>query len=309
LTPYSIPVILNFDKAYLLPATVTIFSLLKNHPGREFKIYLIIAESNPIWMKPLTDMVKKMGSEVIVKSVNLGLLSDVKLNKHFTLATYFRLFAANLIEEPKALYLDSDILINGDLTELWETDLGDYPIAAVEDFMIDDFHRLDLSSDTGYFNSGVMVLQLNEWRKLDLGSTTMDYITEFPEKIIYADQCGLNAVLQGNWYHLPPKWNYQSHEIQDSEFILNKSYFSKNHWNEALNQPKIIHFTGLPKPWNLGGNHPYKSLYWHYLRQSPLSRKLPLNFTLTNLLKANVPLQMKKLYWRYLSNRKVNSKV
>lgn len=299
MTRYSIPVLLNFDEAYLLPATVTLFSLLKNHPGRAFKIYLIIAESNTEWMKPLVDMVKNMGSEVIIKSVNLDLLSDIKLNKKYTLATYFRLFAANLIDEPKVLYLDSDILINGDLTELWETDLGHHPLAAVEDFLIDDFHRLDLSSDTGYFNAGVMVLQLNEWRKLDLGKTTMDYITEFPEKIMYVDQCGLNAVLQGNWYHMPPKWNYQSHEIQDLEFILNKSYFSKNDWNEALNQPKIIHFTGLPKPWNLGGNHPYKSLYWHYLRQSPLSRKLPLNFTLTNLLKANVPLKIKKLYWRH----------
>jgi lipopolysaccharide biosynthesis glycosyltransferase len=309
LTSYPIPVILNFDQAYLLPATVTIFSLLKNHPGRQFKIYLISAESNSEWIKPLVEMVQNMGSEVITKSVSLDLLSNVKLNRHFTIATYFRLFAANLIDESKAIYLDSDILINGDLTELWETDLGEYPLAAVEDFLIDDFHRLNLSSEAGYFNSGVMILQLDKWRELNLGNTVIDYLYEFPKKIEFADQCGLNAVLQGNWYHLPPKWNFQSHEVKNREFIICKSYFPKNDWTEAFNQPRIIHFTGLPKPWNLGGRHPHKSLYWDYLSQTPVSRILPLNFTLTNLLKAYFPISLKKKYWRYLGTKQLKSKV
>lgn len=305
MTSSRIPVILNFDEAYLLPATVTIFSLLKNHPGRQFKIYLISAESNPEWIEPLAVMVQNMGSEVILKSVSLDSLSNIKLNRHFTLATYFRLFAANLIGESKALYLDSDILINGDLTELWETDLGEYPLAAVGDFLIDDFARLDLSPEDGYFNSGVMILQLDKWRELNLGDTVIDYLYEFPEKIEYADQCGLNAVLSGNWYRLTPKWNLQS----NSDSILNKSYFSENDWTTALNHPRIIHFTGVPKPWNLGCNHPYKSLYWNYLKQTPLSRRLPLDFTLTNLLKAYFPLSLKKKYWRYLGRKQLKSKV
>jgi lipopolysaccharide biosynthesis glycosyltransferase len=52
--------------------------------------------------------------------------------------------------------------------------LGEYLLAAVEDFLMDNFQRLNLSSEVGYFNSGVMILQLDKWRELNLGDTVID---------------------------------------------------------------------------------------------------------------------------------------
>jgi lipopolysaccharide biosynthesis glycosyltransferase len=305
LTP--IPIILALDRAYLLPTAVTIFSILKNHPITQFRIYIIIGESNSDWLQPLEEMASKMGSELIVKLVNVEILSGLKLGMHFTVPTYFRLLAPNLIEESKVIYLDTDVLIHGDLTELWETDMGDYPVAAVADPLRDDFHRLGLTKETGYFNAGVMIFQLDLWRKLNLGNASLDYVMAFSEKISFADQDGLNATLKGNWLRLHPKWNVQSSLLEKSACDKAMVYFSEEELAEALDKPRIIHFTGNPKPWNIGCKNAFKPLYWDYLRQTPFSRTLPLDFTIRKAFVSLVPLTIRKKYWRYTAKKKAKS--
>lgn len=300
----QIPIIIGLDEAYLLPATVTVYSLLKNNPNAAFKIYIFIGEENSTWLEPLINLINRMGSTAIIKSLTLESNINLKINRHFSLATYLRIFAPAMIDESRVIYLDSDVLIIGDLSDLWKTSIGEFPVAAVRDFVIDDYHRLNLSPQMGYFNSGVMIMQFEEWKKLDLTNSILAYLEENPQRIEYADQCAINAVLQGNWFPLPPKWNIQTYDQKKIPSLKSKEYFSLQEWEEIQLSPKIIHFTGLPKPWNLGGNNPYRSLYWKYLRETPLSRKFPLNLSFLNLLKSSIPFNIKKMYWGFLSRKK-----
>lgn len=248
-------------------------------------------------------MIDSSGSEARLKTVSDELFHSLKFNLQFTSATYYRVMAGDLFEESKIIYLDSDIIVEGSLMELWDIDLEDCPLAAVTDPLITDFHRLDLSPAQGYFNSGIMLLNLDRWRAIGLGEQVLSYIKNFPDRIQYADQCGLNAILKGNWKRLGPKWNVQSSFLEKESCEDCKKAFSENELMEAQNDPKVIHYTGTIKPWNLGSRHPKKHLFWNYLVQTPFKRRLPLDFSLVNLIKSFFPLAVKKYYWRRLHRK------
>jgi lipopolysaccharide biosynthesis glycosyltransferase len=297
------PILLTIDKKYLAPATVTIFSLIDNNPKLVFKIYLISEGSDPQWLIPLKEMVESKGSEAVVKCVSKAYFENIKINLHFSIATYFRLLAADLIDEEKLLYLDSDILVLGDIAPLWDLDMDRYPLAAVMDLIVRDFHRLDLVESQGYFNSGVMMMNLKVWRELDLGEKVLSYIFSNPKNIIYADQCGLNGFLKGNWLRLELKWNLQS-PFFDKQY---KNLFSI--WSKEFNlpvstqNPTIVHFSGNQKPWNFRSQHPYKRLYWKYLNSTPFARRFSEDLKISNLLKMLMPIGLKKYYWRHLNSK------
>lgn len=292
------------DRNYLVPAAAAIESILELHADWKLKFYLVIGDENHDWVSPLVNLIEFRGQEVSLKKVNLSEFLSLKTNLHFSPANYFRLLAADLFEESKIIYLDSDIILRAPLHTLWKIDLGDYPLAAVEDALVNDFHRLQLSSDEGYFNSGVMLLNLDKWRSMSLGEKVLNYILTFPDRILYADQCGLNANLKGNWMRLHPKWNVQTELLIPSGST--KKHLNKNQFQveEAKANPFLIHFTGVSKPWNLGSTHPYKRLFWKTLAKTPLNRKLPLNFSVPNLLKTLFPLSVKKFYWRHFGKPK-----
>ena len=286
-----------------MPAAAAIFSLLKNHPGQRLKIYLLVGNADRGWITPLLQMIENSGSEAVLKVLDDSLFKHLKLNLHFTPATYFRILAADLFEEDKIIYLDSDLLVTGSLMEVWNTELENYPIAAVHDPFVNDLERLELMPEQGYFNSGVMLLNLDRWRAMGLGQKVLDYIKTHPERIQFADQCGFNAILKGDWKKLAPKWNVQTAFTEADSNAHLRQNFSVYDLQEAMAEPKVVHFTGVLKPWNLGSKHPFKALFWKYLNESPFRRNLPLNFSIPNLLKSFFPVSVKKYYWRYM-NRK-----
>jgi len=297
MSPDSIAIVISPDSGYRLPSLVTIYSLLKNNPKRRFKIYILLAELSPDWIEVHKKLIHQMGSSVELIRVESSLFSEFRSKYPYPPSAYYRVFAADLIPEERVLYLDSDLLIHGSIEELIELDMGAYPIAAVEDSLVDDLDRLDLKTTEGYFNSGVLLMDLNKFRDQELGSRVAEYLKSNPEKIYFADQCGFNAVLKGNWMVINPKWNFQSG-------FLNKNHKKELAYTEqvvsnARKEPLIIHYTGMSKPWKTDGKHPFRSLYWKYLKETPLTRRYPEDISLVNLLKRLTPLRLRKLYWRY----------
>lgn len=290
-------IVISTDKGYSLPSLVTIYSLLKNNPQRRFKIYILLAEKDPDWIQVHKDLIYEMGSSVELVQVDAVLFSEFKSKRHYPLSAYFRVYVADLISEQRALYLDSDLLIHGSLEELFEMDLENYPIAAVEDSLEENLARLGLKSTEGYFNSGVLLMDLDKIREQNVGFQVAEYLKSNPEKIFYADQCGFNAVLKGNWKHLDPKWNFQSGFLNKD--IKRGLTYSEREVADAKKEPIIIHFTGASKPWKTDGKHSFRPLYWKYLKETPLARKYPEDLSFVNLVKRLTPLKLRRLYWRY----------
>ncbi|MEM9470423.1 MAG: glycosyltransferase [Pseudomonadota bacterium] len=141
----------------------------------------------------------------------------------------------------RVIVVDSDTRFLGAVDELVRLDLQGMVLAAVDDIaMVADGKlpqlrgKLGLPADAGYFNSGLMVVDLARWTEDGIGPAATAVFTERPEILTFNDQCALNAVLAGRYLRLPFRWN-----------CLNGS--------TPLDWPVCLaHYAGHFKPWSLG---------------------------------------------------------
>lgn len=147
----------------------------------------------------------------------------------------------------RLLYLDSDIVVIDSLRPLFDTPLGDAIVAAVPDLVapfVDRSFRTDvlkLPNPEFYFNSGVVLLDVEAWQRQSITKETLDFIARLPArtKLMFPDQDVLNAVLVGRWYPLENKWNY---------FKIDSTTDLRQIQSEAA----VVHYASGHKPWVSG---------------------------------------------------------
>ena len=185
-----------------------------------------------------------------------------------TQATYYRLDLANILplEIEKVLYLDGDIICRKSLTDLWNTDISQYAVAGVHDVSEEIYEKnnhLHLYPWKGYFNAGVLLINLKWWRVNNSTNLFYAFISQHGDWIKYQDQDVLNYVFNEHKLLLPIKYNLAS-----TFLTKNKDY--KNYSDqlaEAIHDPVIIHYiTG--KPWLLSSRHPYRNTFLKYKSQT-----------------------------------------
>jgi lipopolysaccharide biosynthesis glycosyltransferase len=177
---------------------------------------------------------------------------------HFALspAPYLRLLIPALLagEGGRLLYLDADTLVLAPLRPLAELDLGDCMLAAVEDH--ESAHpstdgRLSFPADRPYFNSGVLLIDLDRWRSRDLTKRGFQFIEENEDRLVYPDQDVLNCIVENRWKALDARWN-----------------MTRQRAEAGYANAGIVHFTGT-KPWSSACRHPARSLFLHYKAFTP----------------------------------------
>lgn len=188
-------------------------------------------------------------------------------------ACYFRIDIPNILpaEVTKVIYLDCDLLLYDDIQILWNTDIGDYPIAAVWDYGIMASKRLrrqkakciGLPYKANYFNSGVLIMNLDAWRKADYSGKVIEIVqkNKFPNH----DQDALNKVFMNNWYILPLRWNVIPPVFNLFMKILKSELLRKNAV-EAKKNPAIFHYAGGYKAWEYKLYQGFNDKYYKYLK-------------------------------------------
>jgi len=285
-------VVFASDENYIQHLTVAIKSLLQNNKDLTFNIYIINGGiSKEAWMK-----LRKASSVHKVKLIDIliddSIFKSFVTNHHFTKAMYYRLLIPNFINSSKVLYLDADIIVNGNIKELYNTTLDDYYLAAVESPGFKRANELNMKKNSKYFNSGIMLINNKKWKTSGLSKTVVNYVSNNKKVIRFPDQDALNGVIDGNWKQLPLKYNQQS-VIFDSAFAGNYNCFSEYEIQEAKQNPVIIHYTGSSKPWHFRNHHPYKYLYWKYLQKTPFKWYIPEDLTIINIIKWIIPDKLK----------------
>lgn len=173
---------------------------------------------------------------------------------HLQVEAYYRTAIPSLIMADKVLYLDCDILVMKDVSELFEKPIDGVAIAAVEDPLYQPIGLLGMSEESVYFNSGVMMMNLDYWRSQKISEKTLSFLKDNPDKIKYADQCALNVIIDGNFLNVNNKYNFQTGFIsQDSNVKA---------------QPSIVHFTGSIKPTNYLSQHKYRDDFVKELKRT-----------------------------------------
>ncbi len=258
------------DSNYTEQLSVSLVSILKNSTKEEkFNVYVLDGG--------LTDEDKQKITELKeVKDFNLNFVrvnpKDFKecpllknTNKkfdfyHVTLPTYFRFKLPSLLPNvDKILYLDCDILARTPLEELYNTDVKKYATAMISDVESEkEAKRLNIKK---YYNAGVMLLNLDYWRKNDIEKKLFDYTVKNKKTILWQDQDIINVVLQNEIKEVDLKWNY--------------SYFLYDKINEEdLKKSAIIHFAGRFKPWTNPIDHPLFDFYYYYLLLTPFKSRV-----------------------------------
>ncbi|KKX32964.1 glycosyltransferase family 8 protein [Rhizobiaceae bacterium LC148] len=195
------------------------------------------------------------------------LLSDLRTARHLTASAYARIMIPDLLPsiEGRVLYLDCDIVVNAPLDELFTLDLKGRPAALVRNAASPErLAQLNTALghpiDEPYFNSGVLLIDLGEWRRQELTSKCMAFALDWEDPAKDHDQAVLNHVLRGNWLELDVKWNQNPRKVSVEE---------------AAYLP-VQHFWGKAKPTHCEYPKEYREVYDHYRAGTPwASARLP----------------------------------
>ena len=263
-------IILCTDENYAMPCGVCITSIFENNKNEKCNIYILTNELKQSTISRFEQLSKIYGQKINIVKINTSLLNGLKVSDRFRESIYYRFIIPDIINDDKALYLDCDIIVTQNLTDLWNTDITDYACAVVEDQNGDDIrlhNRIEMYST--YFNSGMLLMNLDYWRKNKLKKHLVDYVYQNPERCLYPDQDALNALLENKVIFLDYKYNYQELMTWSKE----KLFLHRSKWEQAhkyLNiLPVIIHYTSSIKPWNVECNHCYKQYFIQYKGISP----------------------------------------
>ncbi len=239
--------VFTLDRAFIQHCGVTLASVFANNPSESFTVHLIFDEATVTPLKKLTRFIESRGHTARVHFFDKTKTKGFKVSHHVTAATYYRLFLADLLtDEARAIYMDSDLIVPGSILELWQTDLAGAAIAAVRE------------PTESFFNAGVMVVDLDWWRKNEVSSKSGHWIAKHNDAVQFWDQDVLNAVLENDVRLIPEKWNFKRTDCKIDDL-------------KGLDV-RIVHFAGGHKPWNFYCEHPLKGLYFEYLAQTPWRR-------------------------------------
>lgn len=175
----------------------------------------------------------------------------------------------------RIIYLDGDTIVLGNLSELWETDMRDSVIGACIEPTInkENLKKLNME-DTPYINAGVLLINLDRWRKEKTGERILKYYRDRGGRVFANDQGCINGALKGEIHYLPLVYNYcnsyQFYNYKTFKKIMHPiEYISEQEYSLYVENPIIIHYLGEERPWREGNRHQYREEFWQYLKMTP----------------------------------------
>ena len=286
--PNRIPIVLACNNVYIKYTSVLIESIARNaDSAKKYDIYILNTDINKENQKILVDQLDQF-SNMSVSFINvkrrIASVGDLFVDRHLSVETYFRFFVMDIFPNlDKILYLDCDTVVDADVAELFESDLGDKCIGAVRDVdiislypkenMTDPEVHDNIDSNIGlddyrdYFQAGVLLLNLKQIRRKYTVSQLFKKAAE--RKWKFQDQDILNSLFKNDVKYLDIKWNTLYECFNRMERVkLYAPHDMHSEYAEAKMAPKIIHYAGTPKPWQ-DVNVDLAQYFWKYSKTCP----------------------------------------
>lgn len=267
-------VALAADEEYAIPALVTIYSLL-HHANRpeSIQLYVLLSSDFPVERKEQIDQLLMQANAPKAIYFDMGAMYDeVSLNiAHTSSATFFRLKLPDLLpHEDRCLYLDTDLLVCDDLSELFRMDFEDCYFASVTAAFYCEPQRklaheksIDVPDLINYPNAGVLVMNLSKMREDGL-SAAFDLLVQ--KNYPMQDQDVLYKACYGKIKRLRPTFNaLNGYGLNVEEYGSKDSFlplaYTLEEWREACDSPKVVHFARPEKPW-FDYSLPFADIWW-----------------------------------------------
>lgn len=281
-----VTVLMCTNTLFLQHAAVCLISLLANNQDLFFDIVIVRRVTEELDEAKLRRTLTPFSNHSLSFrefTIPPDLLLPLNPAAHYTIDTYTRswveeFFPANV---SRVLYLDADMVVAGNIAPLWTVDLGGALLGTVDIPGSDrGVTRLGMSMEDGYFNAGMLVIDLEQWRETRAAETVLEYIRLNPERVLY-DQDALNACFHDRRKRLDYKWNAIWPFYRDPSRLPLEHAELERVRREAL----IIHFNGGWKPWSYLCDHPRKADYEKYLRMTEWRDFVPPDRTPLNMVR------------------------
>jgi lipopolysaccharide biosynthesis glycosyltransferase len=257
-TPISI--LYAFNNAYAQHGAASLASLIR-HSTSPLDVLIVSTEDTA----QFADRFRRSfdhETRVSMRFKQLAVPADFPIPAVLTADAYLRLWADELFEgRSKVIYIDPDTVAVGSIEPLWETDLQGKTVAAVAIPNSSRPREHGMPEGSLFFNSGMMVMDLDAWKAKDYRQRCIDYLRQFPERALDADQDILNLVLIGDWLPLDYKWNVINPFFRPFHDLGMSDAERRRVCEDAV----IIHFNGGAKPWVYLDNHPRQQAYFESL--------------------------------------------
>ncbi len=266
------------DERFLPAACCTLVSTKGQLPAdRQVELILVATDVSETEVGKASEFLASHDIDARIMTVDSSemLRGDLSVNDRLPISSYMRLRLDTLLgpDFDKVLYLDADTRVMAPLAPLFETELGDLPLAAVKDIymyvqerLVPLNRRLGSPDETDYFNSGVMLLNWPVVLRRRILSGALEFAQKFPERCKTNDQDALNVVVRGRFVPVDVRWN-----------LIHYYYL-----NGGTRQAWIKHYTG-EKPWSARRPHIWREdaeWFREVLRQSPwpqfVARRTPI---------------------------------
>lgn len=262
-----IRLLVALDENYVPQLQALLTSIAVNDPQEAVEIYLLHSSIPGDRLERVDRQCRALGWTLTAIRADSACFDSTPVTARYPREMYYRLLAPYLLPAnvERVLYLDPDILVINSLRPLWETDLADHLFAAASHTSItgiaNGVNRIRLGTDSDYYNSGVLLMNLKKCREEIAPDDVFAYADGHRAGLLLPDQDILNAMYGDRILPLDDFiWNYDARNY--SSYLLRSSGKADLDW--VMAHTAILHFCGRAKPWKLGYHYRFGLLYKHY---------------------------------------------
>lgn len=284
-----VPIVFAINKSYIKQLATVITSIMQNnYRNNDYEFHILFTDISDKNQNILNSYVNQLGATIhfvdmksIIRNIDLEMLMSRRDGyTYISLETYFRYFIPELfLKYEKILYLDTDILVDNDLSMLFEENIDGFYSGVVKDsfmtsimqdefFLTQEYPKMSYrqylkeilkKKNQDYFNAGVLLLNLAKIRNDNVISRLWNF-TFANSPLEFQDQDALNAVFENNVKFLDVRWNV----------LKNWQKFTND---KKQKTPYIIHYVGENKPWicneRYAYDYPMIKEWWDVYKQTP----------------------------------------
>ena len=265
-TRQPIPVFFSVDDNYIPFLAVAIRSLIDNlSEPNTCRVHILNTGLNEADCQKIRDMETDRVSIVFVDVSRevAPIAAQLNLRDYYTASIYFRIFIPSLFPQyHKAIYLDADIVVKGDIANLYQKPVGNRLLAAIPDAVIASNALYRSYPELGmgipykrYFNSGVMLMNLDQFRMQQIQQKFIYLLNTYGFDTVCPDQDYLNVLCRDQILYLDKGWN---------KMAIDSDY-------DGI--PFIIHYNNFFKPWQYN-NVAYREYFWAYAKETEFYEKI-----------------------------------
>lgn len=249
-------IVMTTDENYIVPTLVTIYSFVHSAcKTTTFSIYILCARNFDYHGRDLLRTIQRVNSEVNIEFLEIDdtIFGKAITTAHIPIASYYRLFISQMLQEERCLFIDGDMIITEDLSGIYNIDLDGYYAAGVKDLSVlcnwnqhkDYADILEIPDMKSYVNAGFMIYNLKMIREDRLGDRMVQAIENGYK---FMDQDIINKFFYGKIKIIPLKYDFFT-EYYGSISKRRVRDYSPEELNKIKETIAVYHYTGFFKPW------------------------------------------------------------